>query len=1812
MALNTDFDTFPYWDDYDEKKKYHRVLFRPTTAVQARELTQLQTILQNQVERFGNHVFKDGSVVKGCTPTVLPNFDFVRVQDDFTGTTFLDVTEVDQNYLLVGQTSGVRAVPIVSKKGLVVNYPDTNRFYVKYIQTGNNEKKVFDAGETILVYNINQLKLGTLDANNLVDSISVIETTLANEAVGKGYGISIEEGIAYHKGFFQLVDSQTVIVRDYDQNVGNRLVGFDSIEEIITEDIDTTLADNALGYPNENAPGAHRLKLNPYLIVKDRTDVTEIDSFFAVFEFSNVSGDLIINRNKNGYDQIGEVLSNRTFEESGDYVTKSFITDTEASEDPTKFNYVVSSGIGYVRGNRVEYLSSRKIEVDRAITTKTANQQSISVNYGNFIYVKECSGTLNFSTFPTVNIYNANLTAVSSVHAPNLAGKSIVGTAKVKQIILHSGSPGDANAVYRLYLSDIQMASGNSFLQNAKSIQSSASSPYPAFYADIVSSASGTAVLQEPAKKNLVFPIGKTALRRLRSANGSVNETEFKFRTTSSATMQTDGKIPVTIASPTAGGIEEIFYSTGSIGDIAENDFIITVRQDVSTANITSPISTVSVSSTSNTISHASTLQNIFAPGETIKIYANSTTIDYKTVVSVNSSVLQMSSNATLSNGAANFAKHFKAGYNIPLNSSYSGSRAVNVTSPTTFEIDVDVDSIAALQSTTPVLVQYPLRRREATQAKKEVNKNRYVKLHANASVNGILNLGMPDVYKIRKIYSGATYSTTGTDITSYFTLDTGQRPDYYDHAKLILKPEYVGTLGNALLTVELDHFTINTTNGIGFFSVDSYPIDDANTANTSGILTEEIPTFNYENTTINLRDAVDFRPYKTATATSATTIAAATENPATSSSFVSNSSKYLPEPDTDFQANIEYYLGRKDLVTININGGLGVVQGTPSESPRTPQNHAEAMAIALVDVPPYPSLTTDEAEAVNKPDEAINAELYSNRVYTMEDIGVLDQRIENLEYYTSLLALEVKAKDLAVLDENGDNRFKNGIFVDPMTTYDFHDNTNSEYKFTLDITEKYGRSTFVQKDIDLQYLPNLSSGVQRTGNYITRPYTEELLIFQQFATKYRNNAQDFWRWNGSVEMFPEFDINTEIRQGTANFQFRPFMNSRTIGFRARGLKPNTRIYPYFDNTPVSQHCANAAVNTTLGSTFETALTAATATGRPENAVVRTNNFGSAMSTNANGQMLGVFRIPADTFRVGDRSFRLVDVDSLILGEDAIITEANTTFTGYNISITFPPPPPPPRIDPLAQSFSVDAPEGQSGVFVTKIELFFKRKDPNLGIDVVLVGMDNGVPNFNDVKGVSKLTAAQVLVSDDASLPTTAVFSFPIFLPTKKDYAFYIRPEGNSPEYLMWVSEIGDADITTGAQVFRNPYSGDLFRSSNESTWTAIPTEDIKFNLYVANFQVGTGEAYFVNESDDYLVVNNFTLINPAVPVAAGQEVYRITSLSDSTIVSGYADNEAYVQYFDVNTNNLTLDNSKGVFRQEQFIGIFNPPQQGNSAQCNSTTLVAKAQIQTVNNAIVDALIPKIMTITPTGTSVNLGYRGTDAAGIIESDYNDVVAHSLKELTDYERRVYSASNENLSNIAKTFNLKATLNNSNKYLSPILDITSKRIVCIENIINDTSANEETNTGSALARYISKPVTLADGQDAEDMRIYLTAYRPLNTDILVYVKFLSAEDPGSLDSKVWTKLDAKSSSLRSSSVNSMDFKEFYYEVPVVTSAPNDLSAYRLNTGGSSRLRYKDSGGAIYERYKSFVVKIVLTSSNKIYVPKVDDIRALALQL
>ena len=136
--MATNFNVSPYYDDFAESKKFHRVLFRPSYAVQGRELTQLQTILQNQIERFGEHVFKDGAMVIPGQVTLNTEYEYVKFQPFNFNVSSLRVT-------VTGATSGVVAEVTNTR-----DHQQQPQQFMSHTKTGtNNTAKTFTEGETL-------------------------------------------------------------------------------------------------------------------------------------------------------------------------------------------------------------------------------------------------------------------------------------------------------------------------------------------------------------------------------------------------------------------------------------------------------------------------------------------------------------------------------------------------------------------------------------------------------------------------------------------------------------------------------------------------------------------------------------------------------------------------------------------------------------------------------------------------------------------------------------------------------------------------------------------------------------------------------------------------------------------------------------------------------------------------------------------------------------------------------------------------------------------------------------------------------------------------------------------------------------------------------------------------------------------------------------------------------------------------------------------------------------------------------------------------------------------------------------------------------------------------------------------------------------------------------------------------------------------------------------------------------------------------------------------------------------------------------
>ena len=1256
MAL--DLNVSPYYDDAADaiSKNYNRILFKPGYAVQARELTQLQSILQDQVGKFGSHVFKNGTRVAGCGLQIDTKRDFIKVLDaDVSGFTITDLS----GYVgakVIGLTSSIQAEIIYAISGSEDTSPDLNTLYLRYLSGDGESTAVhFYPGETIRVIESTQ---GDQVGDTFVVDDSFVE---GNYYFGQGSFATMEDGIIFMDGKFVPFTKTTIELLKYNPAPTVRL-GFIISDSIVTHETDETLLDPAQGTFNYAAPGADRY-ISEVLLVKYFYDETPPDDF--VETASIVTGLLTKETTEDRiYADLGRNLAKRTYEESGNYTVKSFPIlirehlDTgsnnglvpynnenpNAGGDETLLAIGFEAGSAYVNGYNYETRQTEYIYVPKGNTTKVENELAISTAFGNYVLVDNFCGNWDIAAGDTVSLRSVAANAIGTSGSPTggaqsgaAAAGSQIGTARVRYIALETGDPGVYNTQYRMYLYDIQMASTFNF-ENVKGIYYNTTAKG---HANLVLE-DNKAYIYESKFNSLLFKFPAKALKTS-SPNGIDNS--FQYTKQYDDTIDSNNSISITT------GAGETFPFT--VGTLTPTEILNNIIVSTKAA----------IADLDGSAYEIGSVLDLTATGVTVTNSGSQITIQFPGTISA----------------ATNVRVHCK----------------VNVSN--------------------------------ANHVSKVLYENAVVVIDTEASgdTTGTYTLGASDGYKLRSIKIGdfdeaaADIQASGTDVTSSFNFDTGQRDNFYDNARIVKKPGVSINLTDKKLVVTFDYFTHggSPSTAYNFYTVDSYPVDDETTP-AGTIRTEQIPVYTSTTSgiTYDLRDTLDFRPRWDDTITFTTSPASANVNPARGSSPSGPTAGAIitPVPTEQFTTDIEYYLGRKDRLIMDKEGVFSSIYGVPSLSPVDPLEPQYGMSIAVIDIPPYPSLAPNVAKANGRPDYGVKYRTISNRRYTMRDIGTLEQRINRLEYYTSLTLLEKSASDMHIPSATDTtlSRFKNGILVDAFTGHNVGNVLSNEYHIAIDPQRKEMRPFFFMENVDLKYNNTTSTNIQKTGDLLTLPYTEAAMIVQPFASKFRNCVGELlFNYLGEVELDPPvdnwtdtttlpdvaanfdgnydawetladawgtqwedwqdvgtgrvIDVQTETlasnvqvrgdtlfqtdvqvstttteqrqsRQGVqlsvtpgvesqrigprvTNTSIQPFMRSRTITFTATRLKPKTRVYPFFDGIAVSQHCSGASID----------LPGA--------------GFGSPLITDDNGTVVGRFRIPAGTFRTGEKLFRLSD-----------------------------------------------------------------------------------------------------------------------------------------------------------------------------------------------------------------------------------------------------------------------------------------------------------------------------------------------------------------------------------------------------------------------------------------------------------------------------------------------------------------------------------------------------------------------------------------
>lgn len=1265
----------PYFDDYDEDKKFVRVLYVPGRAVQARELTQMQTLQQKQIQRFAEYFFRQGAIVDGCEQNLDLRMEYVKLDTGFDG------SEVDVDDFLgktiVGGNTGVQAyvglatdVEGTDPKTLFINYKSSGSIILTvtsfgstaltvgntlFFQDGSGANAIITAfvedpvtddryiycnalfgspntaaasiaassiaggaNVSLTITDFIDKRSSTKFENNeliftlartpalLVNSVyantvssratSFIENEGLATEVTYNYGskFTLGDGVIYIADHFVKHDSQTIILDKY-KNVPSYKIGVVPNKDFVDTVDDQSLLDNAQGTPNFQALGADRLFIDTVLTKLPLTANTDETEFITVTE---VEDGLLKRRFVPDVDsKLEDAIAKRTFEESGNYTLSDprvFVRE-HLNQAGNGGKFTTSEGgnsqllvietdpfISYVKGYRNELLTKAFTPLRKGTDEQFIEQTKTTLTVGSYVPVKELVGSWDLMEATRIDLYDTAQLAISnaSFSSTTIQGTKI-GEARVRMIEYVSGVPGHDDAIYNLYLFDIEMNPGR-FFQDVRSVYDQVSG-LPNRIADIVVDAFGNATLRETAFEPAIFRLPYGGIKTIRDTENDV-ESGFQFKKEFPVFFNQTGIITLVTTD-----LNETFTS-GATDSLTNINYLVIPTITANTAPLTGSANIIS--GDTQVFGTGTSFGNILQVGDVIRIAGEDRIVE--TVASNN---LHMTVTTAWGSSANNedYSKVIPAGVPVRLygKGTLGADREVTVGAiPQTVEIDLKEDNlISSAGAGFTARVTATMDRANAREMRKILANNITTTINANTHPNELVGpyyLGYGDVYQIRSIWQSDSFNTpatagaaSNTDVTSSYTLDNGQRDTAYEHGAIIPK---VGVVPSGRLLVTFDHFTHDTSQGVGYLSVDSYPINDTATSNTT-IRTEQIPVYTSTRTgtQYSLRDCIDFRPIRTANTSSTnplptvSTILTGTANVAignttvigtgttfltslansdiirisnqerristivsntelttttgftvtannegvfrvTSGSFrIPSGGLHFPVPNSDYTADLIFYKGRKAKLYIDEKGQLGINDGSPGYPfSLPPPTIPDTLEIAELTIPVYPSLARD-----------IRIESYKNRRFTMQDIGKLKGRVEQLEYYAKLNEIERQASTKVILDADGLDKFKNGVLVDTFDGHNIGDVRNPDYRVAIDKTYRYASAySNNQVQMALKYTSTGSSGVVKTsGNKIILSYDQETFIDQPFASQTINLAQELtFVYNGNITLVPATD----------------------------------------------------------------------------------------------------------------------------------------------------------------------------------------------------------------------------------------------------------------------------------------------------------------------------------------------------------------------------------------------------------------------------------------------------------------------------------------------------------------------------------------------------------------------------------------------------------------------------------------------------------------------------------------------------------------
>jgi hypothetical protein len=540
-------------------------------------------------------------------------------------------------------------------------------------------------------------------------------------------------------------------------------------------------------------------------------------------------------------------------------------------------------------------------------------------------------------------------------------------------------------------------------------------------------------------------------------------------------------------------------------------------------------------------------------------------------------------------------------------------------------------------------------------------------------------------------------------------------------------------------------------------------------------------------------------------------------------------------------------------------------------------------------------------------------------------------------------------------------------------------------------------------------------------------------------------------------------------------------------------------------------------------------------------------------------------------------------------------------------------------IDPVAQTFIIDGQNFPSGAFLSSVNLFFRTKPlTSVPVRVCILPTLNGYPTGQPLQySIVSLPSTSVNVSEtphylNSNTYTNFAFSSPVYINPDQLYAIVVQ--SSSDDYTLWCSQQGDTALLSTSKalptdvnppsptkIVTTPYVGDLFESQNGLTWTADLLKDLMFTINRCKFDTNTSPSMsFVVpaglperrsvESDTSLATANsiydvFNLSTTDLTPPGTSLSYQYTT----TLGSGTSDGPYSVvpgKYGTPKSEDISLNDNKG------------------SRVLNYTandSFKLQATLSTDNDAVSPVISEDGLNLWTIRYRINnMGISNDDIfliTGGIGYLANANGTISYPEITvsapdlDGGEQAYVSANIQSGNIVSVY---VTSEGSGYLTTPTITISNTSNVSANVVV----AGETSPTGgNGRARYITQIVTLAEGSDSGDLRVYTSAYRPTNSDIHVYYKIVARDDTQKIEEGDWKLMTITSGAGRYSTSFS-DIVEYEFS-PGTLNVADEFVSYTSKANGLS-----------YTSFYQFMIKVVMSSSDSTFAPFLDDIRAIAL--